>query len=326
MQTEDKKVSLGLLNRRHLRIKVLQQLYSFIQSNNEDYPAAEKELLKSFDRIQDLYVYLLLTFGEIKQIAEARIEDNKKKIRPTQEDLNPNLKFVENKVFQILEESAELRRISEELRINWVGAEHQEMFRKMFLALRESETYIHFMNSEENDLENDVTFAIELFKQEIANNELLLNYFEEESASWIDDIDLVCQMVIKTLKFIAEEQRLILIPLFKEGDDEKEFVIELFRKTIRMDKENEVLIDELTKNWELDRIAKMDIILMKMAITEMQIFNNIPTKVTLNEYIEISKFYSTPKSNVFINGVLDKAIERLISEKKIVKVGRGLMN
>ena len=133
-------------------------------------------------------------------------------------------------------------------------------------------------------------------------------------------------MVLKTLKSVNEGEVIDLLPLYKVDDDEQEFIRDLLRKTISMDKENEMLIDELTKNWELDRIAKMDVILMKMAITELQIFNNIPTKVTLNEYIEISKFYSTPKSNGFINGILDKAIDRLQSEKKIVKIGRGLMN
>ena len=133
-------------------------------------------------------------------------------------------------------------------------------------------------------------------------------------------------MVLKTIKSAEEEKSLEILPLYKEDDDEQDFIKDLLRKTISMDKENELLIDELTDNWELDRIAKMDVILMKMAITEMQIFSNIPTKVTLNEYIEISKFYSTPKSNSFINGILDKAIDRLKKDKKIVKIGRGLMD
>src|SRR5574343_18761 len=161
---------------------------------------------------------------------------------------------------------------------------------------------------------------------EIANSELLYNFFEEKSIHWMDDIDLACSMVLKTLKSVNEGEVIELLPLYKVDDDEQDFIRDLLRKTISMDKENEALIDDLTKNWELDRIAKMDVILMKMAITELQIFNNIPTKVTLNEYIEISKFYSTPKSNGFINGILDKAIDRLQAEKKIVKIGRGLMN
>ena len=210
--------------------------------------------------------------------------------------------------------------------MNWVGDEHREMFRKIYFQLREGETYFEFMNNGSQSFDEDLSFAIELFKIEIANSPILYNFFEEKSIHWMDDIDLACSMVIKTLKSIELEEPLYLLPLYKEDDDEQEFIRQLLRKTISMDKENEALIDDLTKNWELERIAKMDIILMKMALTELQIFNNIPTKVTLNEYIEISKFYSTPKSNGFINGVLDKAIDRLKKEKKIVKIGRGLIN
>jgi N utilization substance protein B len=210
--------------------------------------------------------------------------------------------------------------------VNWVGDEHREMFRKIYFQLREGETYFEFMNNGSQSFDEDLSFAIELFKIEIANSPILYNFFEEKSIHWMDDIDLACSMVIKTLKSIELEEPLYLLPLYKEDDDEQEFIRQLLRKTISMDKENEALIDDLTKNWELERIAKMDVILMKMALTELQIFNNIPTKVTLNEYIEISKFYSTPKSNGFINGVLDKAIDRLNKEKKIVKIGRGLIN
>lgn len=315
-----------MLNRRHLRIKVLQALYAYFQSNEDNFRRTENELMQAVERIQDLYLYLLLTFSEIKSIAENRIEENTKKIRPTEEDLNPNTKFIDNKIILLLEENKELRRLSEERKVNWVGDEHQEMFRKMFLIIKDSEIYFEYMNNETKTFEDDKAFALELFKVEIANSELLYNFFEEKSIHWMDDIDLACSMVLKTLKAVNEGEVIELLPLYKVDDDEQEFIRELLRKTISMDKENEALIDDLTKNWELDRIAKMDVILMKMAITELQIFNNIPTKVTLNEYIEISKFYSTPKSNGFINGILDKAIDRLQTEKKIVKIGRGLMN
>ena len=315
-----------MLNRRHLRIKVLQTLYAYFQSNEDNYGHSEKELMQSVERIYDLYIYLLLTFAELKEIAENRIEDSKKKIRPSEEETNPNLKFVNNAIIQKLEESKTVRAISEDRKVNWVGDEHREMFRKIYFQLREGETYFEFMNNGSQSFDEDLSFAIELFKIEIANSPILYNFFEEKSIHWMDDIDLACSMVIKTLKSIELEEPLYLLPLYKEDDDEQEFIRQLLRKTISMDKENEALIDDLTKNWELERIAKMDIILMKMALTELQIFNNIPTKVTLNEYIEISKFYSTPKSNGFINGVLDKAIDRLKKEKKIVKIGRGLIN
>lgn len=314
-----------MLNRRHLRIKVLQALYAYFQSDESSYARTEKELMQSVERIYDLYIFLLLTFSEIKDIAENRIEESKKKLRPTDEDLAPNLKLIQNKLIQAIENSKDLRLLSEQRKVNWVGDENREMFRKIFLTIRESETYMDHMNNGLEGFEEDKNFVLDLFKAEIANSEILYNYFEEKSIFWIDDIDLTCSMVIKTIKQMEEGEPLVLLPLYKPNDDEQDFIRDLMRKTIDNNSENEALIDELTDNWELERIAKMDIILMKMAITELQIFSNIPTKVTLNEYIEISKFYSTPKSNGFINGVLDKAIARLSKDKKIQKIGRGLM-
>jgi len=315
-----------MLNRRHLRIKVLQALYAFFQAEEDNLARSEKELMAAVEKMYDLYIYLFLTFSELKRVAENNIEEKKKKIRPTEDDLNPNRKFVDNEVIELLESHVPLRSLSEDRKVNWVGDEQQEMFRKMFLHIKDSETYFEHMNNGITGFEADKAFVIDLFKVEIANFPLLYNFFEEKSIHWLDDIDLACSMVVKTIKSFNEGESISILPLYKPEDDEQEFIRELLRKTVTMDQENEKLIDELTDNWELDRIAKMDILLMKMAITELQVFKSIPTKVTLNEYIEISKFYSTPKSNAFINGILDKAIARLTGEKKIVKIGRGLMN
>lgn len=315
-----------MLNRRQLRIKVLQALYAYFQSEEESIVKTEKELMQAVDRIHDLYVYLLLTFPELKWIAEYRIEENKKKIRPNDSDINPNLKFVNNQIIQKITENSRLRMISEDRKVNWLGDVNQEMFRKIFNTIRESETYILHMENGETGFQEDMAFAVELFKEEIANSPLVYSYFEEKSIHWLDDIDLICQMVIKTIKSMEENEDLKVMSLYKDQEDEQDFIKTLLRKTIAMDSENLALIDELTDNWELDRIAKMDVLLMKMAITEFQLFKSIPTKVTLNEYIEISKFYSTPKSHAFINGILDKAIDRLTKDGKINKMGRGLMN
>ncbi|MES2589420.1 MAG: transcription antitermination factor NusB [Bacteroidota bacterium] len=315
-----------MLNRRHLRIKVLQALYAYFQSEEENFNRTEKEMLHQIDRIYDLYLYLLLSFDELKDVSEQKLDESKGKIRPTAADLNPNLKFVENKVFANIENSKHLRRQAEENKVSWVGDANKEMFRKIFAQIKESEIYFAYMSEEESSFESDLDFTINLFKTEIANSEFIYHFFEETSIHWMDDIDLACSMVLKTIKSVKENEELTVLPLYKDPEDEIPFVKTLLRKTISRNSENEALIDELTQNWEIDRIAKMDVILMKMAITEFQEFNNIPTKVTLNEYIEISKFYSTPKSNSFINGILDKAIDRLTAENKIVKIGRGLMS
>jgi N utilization substance protein B len=196
----------------------------------------------------------------------------------------------------------------------------------MFLQILESETYFEFMKNDQDGYDNDKAFAVQLFKIDIANSVYLYNYFEEKSIFWMDDIDLCCSMALKSIKAAKENEEFVVLPLYKENDDEKEFIVNLVRKTIELDKENEDLIMKLADNWELDRIAKMDMLLLKMGITELQVCSSIPTKVTLNEYIEISKFYSTPKSNLFVNGILDKAIVQLTNDKKIQKIGRGLMN
>ena len=206
-----------------------------------------------------------------------------------------------------------------------MGVENQELFRKMFQHTLENETYFDYLHNNLSGFEEDRAFALSIFKEDIANSELLYNFFEEKSINWLDDLDLCCSMVLKSLKGIKIEEEFIPMPLFKENDDEKEFVIELFRKTILNNEENEKLIAELADNWELDRIAKMDMFLLKMGLTELQIFPSIPTKVTLNEYLELAKIYSTPQSSKFINGILDKLLNELKKEGKVIKQGRGLV-
>jgi N utilization substance protein B len=200
--------------------------------------------------------------------------------------------------------------------------------KKLYNKIAGSEVYTEYMESGENSFKSDKQFALDLFKTEIANFELLHDYFENESIYWMDDIDLVCSMVLKTIKMLDEnsDANQKILELYKDEVDEKEFITKLLSKTIENDKVNDAFVDDLTQNWELDRIAKMDIILLKMALTELTELSSIPKKVTLNEYIEISKFYSTPKSQVFINGILDKAVALLDKEGRLNKTGRGLIN
>lgn len=318
-----------MLNRRHLRIKVLQVLYAFYQNNEEDILKAEKELLRSVDRMYDLYIWYLLTFEELHSFAMKRIEDRRKKVRPTEEDLNPNLKFVENKILQHFIGNVDLKRKSEERKVNWTGAIENDLMRKLFLQVVDSDVYNTYMQSNTSSLEEDRQFMVDLFKQEIANFHLIHDYFENLSIYWLDDIDLMCSMVLKSIKQLKSEKDLEsskVMDLHKDKADELDFVKSLLHNTLEMDEVNTSLIDELTKNWELERIAKMDVILLKMALTELKVQPSIPKKVTLNEYIEISKFYSTPKSQVFINGILDKAIPLLEERGELKKSGRGLMN
>lgn len=315
-----------MLNRRHLRIKVLQLLYAHFQSNEQDFIKTDKELNVSLDRMYDMYLYLLLTFEQLNRAAENKMEDRKKKLRPTSEDLNPNMRFVDNQLVNQLSNSEELHEIVKKRKVNWMGAEAQEMFRKMFNTVLESEAYVLYMSNEESGYEIDRNFMLQLFKDSVANSPWLYNFFDEKSIYWMDDLDLCCSMVLKSLKTMNPEEDFIPMPLYKDPADESTFVHDLLRKTIQNNAEYDVLITEMVDNWETERIAKMDLVLLKMGITELLYFQSIPSKVTLNEYIEISKFYSTPKSNIFINGILDKIVEKFKAEKRLVKTGRGLLD
>lgn len=314
-----------MLNRRHLRIKVLQTLYAFSQSNNTNLVAGEKELLHGVNRMYDLYIYYLTMFDSFTHFAELKIEEAKRKKFTKEEDLNPNLKFVNNRFIALLKENIAIKDASISTKINWSGDVEQDVLTKLYNSFTKNDIYLDYMDSEEQSFEEDRNFVIKLFKKEICNFELLLHYFEEKSIYWIDDIDLVCSMVIKTLKTFKspEDINKDILPLYK--DDEEEFIKELFRKGLKNITENYEVIAEQTRNWESDRIALMDRLLMNLAITEAQSFPYIPINVTLNEYIEISKFYSTPKSNSFINGVLDKIFTSMQKDGSIKKIGRGLI-
>lgn len=315
-----------MLNRRHLRIKVLQILYSYFQDEQrKDLEKLDAELKLSLERMYDMYLYLLLAFEPVVRAANNRIEDRKKKLRPTPEDLNPNLAFVENQVFQLLSESSSLQSLAKQRKLSWIGVEHQEMFKKLFSASTETETYQLYLMDPEKGLAKDVQFAVQYFKESIANSEFLQHFFEERSIYWMDDLDLCSSMVIKSLKAMSVEAPFYPLPLFKPNDDEEVYVHTLLAKIVQNDAEYERLIADSAANWETDRIAKMDMILLKMGIAELLNFTSIPTTVTLNEYIEISKFYSTPKSNIFINGILDHLVLKLTEEKRLIKTGRGLL-
>ncbi|MCH1479687.1 MAG: transcription antitermination protein NusB [Crocinitomicaceae bacterium] len=300
-------------------------LYTFYnQKESMDLKTAKTQLLQSVDLMYDLYLYLLLTFQEVRNASLSKMDDRANKLRPSFEDLNPNRKLVDNEIIERIMGSVALQDLCQRRNVNWNSDEKQEIFRKLFIEIEKSEVYFEHMEALENDFSNAKNFLVHLFRSEIANSPLIYNFFEEEEIRWMDDIDLACSMVIKTIKMSTEEEGFDFLPLYKENDDEKDFITTLLKQTVALDQESEHLIEEMADNWELDRIAKMDVLLLKMAFAELQSFESIPTKVTINEYLEISKYYSTPKSNVFINGILDKSLKKLVKEKRVLKTGRGL--
>ncbi len=314
-----------MLNRRHLRIKVLQALYAFTQSDNKSLTAGEKELLHSIDKMYDLYILYLLVLPELKFFAERKSEERKRKILATEESLNPNRNFLDNQLIALLEDNLMLKRKSEELKLDWIGDVNQDLIKKLYLQIESSDLYIAYMAIENPDFDQQKDFILKLFKREICNSPILLNHFEEMRIHWQDDFDHVFGMSLKTLKnFDKNSDELTdIFNLYK--DDEEEFVSKLFNKAVTNFESYTELLGKYTKNWDSERLAKMDIFIMVLAITEAKEFSTIPLKVTLNEYIEISKFYSTPKSNTFINGVLDKLFGDLQKDGSIRKVGRGLV-
>lgn len=303
----------------------MQALYAFFQSDNKDINKAEREMLSSIDKIYDLYIYLLTLLIEIRDLAGNITEEAKVKRLPTPEDINPNTKFIDNKFINQLSTNRRLLKEAAARKISWQN--ERELVKKIFLDIRAGEIYKDYMSSKDSSYEKDAEFIADIFKSHVAEFELLEHFFEERSIYWVDDLRLVSIMTGKTILSFKKEknENNELLNLYKDEEDDRKFVIDLFRKTILHDKEVEASIAAKTENWEVERIAMMDVLLMKMALTEILYFSNIPVKVTLNEYIEISKLYSTPKSKGFINGILDNLVIDLKKDQKINKVGRGLL-
>jgi len=314
-----------MLNRRYLRIKVMQALYGFFQSENKDLLRTEKEMLNGIEKVYDLYIYQLAFILELKHVATVILEEAKNKKLPTPEDLNPNLKFVENKFLLQLEENIHLKREMNNRKISW--SNEFELLKKVINSIKASEIYGKYMNVSDDSYKTHRNFIVEIFKEFIADFELLNHSYEERNLHWGDDIYIVNPAVVKTIESFKENATpdFQLSTLYKDREEDVLFVKELLHQTVAKNEETEKLISDKTKNWEVERIAMMDVLLMKMAITEMIHFSNIPVKVSLNEYIEISKMYSTPKSKIFINGILDKLVADLKGDNKINKAGRGLM-
>lgn len=310
-----------MLNRRFLRIKTMQALYSYFQQDSGDIVASEKELFKSLDKIYDLYMYVLVLLTDIHHTAHLVIEENKNKRLPSKEDLDPNLRFIQNRVLVALTESGELRKEVANRKISWQN--DFDLVRKLYAELKHTELFKNYMEMPQNSIKEDKQFLISVVTEFLYQHDLLNHLFEEKNMHWADDTFGAFSMITKTIETFTNEFH--LIPLYKDKEDDMKFISTLFRKTIAGDKEYDALIDSKTKNWELERIASMDVLLMKMALAEMMNVSSVPVKVSLNEYIDISKEYSTPNSKTFINGILDKLIADLKRDGKIEKTGRGLM-
>lgn len=312
-----------MVNRRFLRIKAMQALYSFFQSEKNDLGKTEKELLANIDKIYDLYIYIFSLLLEVHYTAKNQQDDAKNKRLPTAEDLNPNTKFIDNAVLAGLIDNTQLAKEITTRKISWQN--DLDLVRKMLSDIKQSEEYKNYMSSDKKGVAEDKDFVAHLVANVIAEHELLNYWLEERNIHWADDVFIAFTTVIRSVENADAKGKITLAPLYKDPAEDKQFVRDLLAKCVIHNEEYERMISDKTKNWEVERIALMDVLLMKMALTEVLCFESIPVKVSLNEYIELSKQYSTPKSKMFINGILDKIVADLKKENKIQKTGRGLL-
>jgi transcription antitermination protein NusB len=314
-----------VVNRRHIRIKVMQTIYAMHQNGSDNLEKEEKFLFYSIDAIQDLYLIMLSSLIEICKKETVFLHKSSQKHLATPQERKPNEKFIKNAIFQILAENNSLSIALETRKIdNWTLNDDYILI--LLNDIKQSKLYAKYMSNALNTFEEDKEFIVNLFQDVIVPNEKLYDYLEDNKLTWIDDIPVVNTEIIKQLKAIKpiEDGNLRVPKLFKDNED-RDFVKDLFRKTVLNESVLAKEFVDKTPNWDTERIAEIDTIILKMAICELLKFPSIPIKVTLNEYLELAKEYSTPKSSIFINGILDNLVKELQTDNRIQKVGRGLM-
>lgn len=304
-----------MINRVLIRLKVVQIVYAYYKNSGKSLKAAEDEVFFSLSKAYDLYNYLLLLIPGVTHYAADRISFLSMKIRPTESDMNPNLKFVNNRFVAQLENNAQLARFAEKSKLNWV--DNSDFLRRLLDAIESSEIYKEYMASGQSSYEEDKELWRKLYKNFIFENEELDSLLEEQSLYWNDDKSIVDTFVLKTIKRFAEDDD-ALLPEYKDTAD-MEFARKLFRSAIVNAEEYRRMMGENSKNWDMSRLAFMDVVVMQVALAELTSFDDIPVSVTLNEYVEIAKYYSTVKSGSFVNGLLDTITKRMRQEGKISK-------
>lgn len=314
-----------MLNRRHIRVKVLQTIYAMHQSGSDDLVKEQKFLLSSMEDVLDLYLIMISTLIEVRSKEETFLDLSAKKHLATSEELDPNRKFVKNSVLNFLANNKSLLAAIEKHKItNWKL--NDDVIVLLLESIKSSVIYKTYMSNRINTFEEDKRFVMDLFSEVIAPNEKLYDYLEDYCITWVDDIPVVNTNILKQLKSIsvADDKSFSVPALFKDSED-VDFAKELFKKTVLNEYELAKEFIDRTPNWDPERISEVDTIMLKMAICEFLRFPSIPIKVTINEYLEIAKEYATPKSSLFINGILDNLVKDFEKTKKLNKTGRGLM-
>jgi len=303
----------------------MQTLYAMHQNHSDNIEKEEKFLFQSIENVQDLYLIMVSTLVEIRKKELEFIEISRNKHLATKAEKNPNLKFVNNKVLQLLEDNNSLSIALENRKINnWKV--NDEYITILLNEIKESSLYDVYMSNSASNFEEDKELVIAIFTDIIAPNVKLYEYLEDHKLTWIDDVPLVNTLIHKQLKSIQDtDNGNFFVPKLYNDSEDKDYVSQLFRKTILNEDALGKEYADKTPNWESDRIAEIDSIILKMAICELLKFPSIPVKVTINEYLELAKEYSTPKSSIFINGILDNLVKDFTANGKLKKAGRGLM-
>ena len=309
-----------MISRRHIRLKVMQSLYTFKSKKDQSILNGEKDMLKHIEDISKLQIVVISFLLFLFRHAQNFFEENKSKFLPKDEDINPNLRFIDNSFYKFFVKNKTHISMYEKYSFFWNDNDH-DIIRKIFMEIIKSDLYIKFLNDREVSDEKDIKFFNNILNDIILNNKILHHILEENSIYWIDDLPFVATIIMGNFK----NQKVIISKSVFKNKSDKKFAKDLFKLTIKNDLSYEKIIIEKAKNWDLDRIAIMDQIMIKMAFCEILNMSELPIKVSLNEYIEISKYYSTSKSKMFINGLIDSAIKDFNKQNKINKVGRGLM-
>lgn len=313
-----------MLTRRHIRVKVLQSIYAYNQRENPSIDSQEKFLNYSIEQMQDLYLLMLQLLLAIQGQAENFLTKSQKKHLATALEKNPSRTFIDNKLLLVISSNTTFSEIMKKKKLNYWDLDG-EYVSIIFNELRELVWYNDYLSKTETTYKEDQDFVIKIFKEVVAPNDKLYEYLEDKRLTWIDDFPIVNTAIVKMLSKLSEKNAsALLVPNIYKNEEDREYALQLFRKVILNEDKLNAQIEGKTPNWDQERIAEVDLIIIKMGIAEFLYFPSIPVRATINEYLEVSKEYSTPKSSIFVNGILDKIVKEFLEEGKLNKIGRGL--
>ena len=319
-----------MLNRRILRIKAFKVLYSSVLAGNMSLADAESQLELSCEAARDLYIYMLGIISPLTKIAKDRIEAAKAKFNPTEEERNPNMKFAENGLAKLIDADEDFQKLFKKKKFDW--SQYDLLLKKVMTSVASKDYFAEYMASPDTSIAEDCKLFTRIFEEEFVDSEELEMLLEDKSLYWNDDLAYSLTWCCKTLNGFAKGEGWSLLPLYQsemlkgEGvESDKYFVRKLLQSSFAGYERYSAMVSESVSGWEKERLFSTDVVLIVMGLAEAASFPTIPVKVTMNEYVEISKFYGTPKSRAFVNGLLDKLIQQLVNEGQIKKEGKGLL-